>query len=66
MRAAGGSRPAPTSGMKLCIFVGLNVGGYVGWVLGEHLGLMTAFLGSGLGSCLGVYAGWKMARVYLG
>jgi hypothetical protein len=52
--------------MKLCIFVGLNVGGYVGWVLGEHVGLMTAFLVSSLGSLLGVYAGWKMAREYLG
>jgi hypothetical protein len=52
--------------MKLCIFVGLNVGGYVGWVLGEHIGLMTAFLVSGLSSVLGVYAGWKVAREYLG
>jgi hypothetical protein len=52
--------------MKLCIFVGMNVGGYVGWVLGEHIGLMTAFLVSGLGSVLGVYAGWKVAREYLG
>jgi hypothetical protein len=52
--------------MKLCIFVGLNVGSYIGWVLGEHVGLMTAFLVSGLGSVLGVYAGWKVAREYLG
>jgi hypothetical protein len=52
--------------MKLCIFVGLNIGSYIGWVLGEHVGLMTAFLVSGLGSVLGVYAGWKVAREYLG
>ena len=51
--------------MKLCIFIGLNVGGYVGWVLGEHIGIMTAFLVSGLGSALGIYAGWKFAREYL-
>jgi hypothetical protein len=51
--------------MKLCIFVGLNLGGYVGWILGEHIGLMTAFAVSSAGSLLGVYAGWKVARQYL-
>jgi len=51
--------------MKLCIFVGVNAGGYVGWVLGEHNGLMTAFLVSSLGSLIGVYLGWKVAREYL-
>jgi hypothetical protein len=51
--------------MKLCIFAGLNIGGYVGWILGEHIGLMTAFLVSSVGSLLGVYAGWRLAREYL-
>ena len=51
--------------MKLCIFVGLNVGGYVGWTFGEHIGFMTAFFVSGLGSLIGVYAGWRFAREYL-
>lgn len=51
--------------MKLCIFVGLNLGGYVGWELGEHVGLMTAFLVSGLGSAAGIWAGWRFAREYL-
>ncbi len=51
--------------MKLCIFVGLNVGGYVGWVLGEYIGTMTAYFVSGLGSVVGIYAGWKVAREYL-
>jgi len=51
--------------MKLCIFIGLNVGGYVGWVLGEQVGLMTAFLVGSLGSLLGIHAGWKVAREYL-
>ncbi len=52
--------------MKLCIFIGINVGGYAGWLLGEQIGLLTAFLVSGVGSILGVYAGWKVAREYLG
>jgi len=51
--------------MKLCIFVGLNAGGYAGWVLGEPMGIMTAFLVSSLGSAIGVYLGWKVARQYL-
>ena len=51
--------------MKLCIFIGVNLGGIIGWSLGEHVGLMTAFLLSGLGSVFGVYAGWWVAREYL-
>ena len=51
--------------MKLLIFVGLNVGGYIGWELGEPHGIMAAFLVSSLGSALGVIAGWKLARHYL-
>ncbi len=48
--------------MKLCIFVGINFGSYLGWELGEHFGTMTAFLLSGAGSVAGVMAGWWLAR----
>lgn len=51
--------------MKLLIFVGVNLGGYAGWELGEHFGMMSAFLLSGAGSVLGVIAGWWAARRYL-
>jgi chromate transport protein ChrA len=51
--------------MKLCIFVGVNLGGYVGWELCERFGLMIAFLASSAGSILGVVLGWKIARHYL-
>jgi hypothetical protein len=51
--------------MKFCIFVGVNVGGYIGWALCEQFGLMFAFFASGVGSVLGVYAGWRVARHYL-
>lgn len=49
---------------KLCIFVGTTLGGYVGWWSGEQcgFGFFANFLLSGLGSILGVYAGWKLAR----
>jgi outer membrane lipoprotein SlyB len=47
---------------KLCTFAGALVGGYVGWALGEGLGMIVAFLASGVGSVVGVYLGWKLAR----
>jgi hypothetical protein len=48
--------------MKLCIFIAVNLGGWAGWSLGEHFGLMTAFIASGVGSIIGVYLGWLLAR----
>ena len=54
-----------SSKMKLCIFTGINVGGYIGWSLSEPYGMLIAFLVSGVGSILGVYAGWWVARRYL-
>jgi uncharacterized membrane protein YfcA len=51
--------------MKLCIFIGANAGGMAGWWLGDHVGIMTAVVASGIGSILGVYAGWRVAREYL-
>lgn len=55
----------PLCSMKLCIFVGLNVGGYAGWVVGEPYGIWMAFAISSIGSIIGVIAGWKLARNYL-
>ena len=60
-----GSLRAYAGRMKFCIFVGVNVGGAIGWWLGEMNGIMTAFLLSGVGSIAGVYAGWKFAKSYL-
>jgi hypothetical protein len=50
---------------KLCILAGMTVLGWVGWWLGAKVGLMTAFLLSGAGSFLGIYAGWRIHRDYL-
>jgi hypothetical protein len=50
--------------MKLCIFVGTTLGGYLGWWLGEYFGFGAAFALSGLGSLAGVYAGWKVGLRY--
>ena len=51
---------------KLCIFIGMTAGSWVGWLLGDRFGMMTAFLISSLGSMVGVYLGWRIHRDYLG
>jgi len=48
--------------VKLCTFAGALSGGYAAWYLCEGLGIITAFIASGVGSAVGVYAGWKLAR----
>ena len=50
---------------KICIFVGMTVLGWIGWWIGSKLGLMTAFVLSGVGSLIGVYVGWRINRDYL-
>ena len=49
---------------KLCIFAGTTILGYAGWYVGELLGceFFGCFLISGLGSVVGVWAGWKVAQ----
>lgn len=52
--------------MKLCIFAGTTIGGILGGMLAGALGMDMLSLGnffvSGLGSIIGVYAGWKVAQ----
>jgi len=52
---------------RLLMFVGMTVGGYVGWWAGEYvgLGLMGAFLLSSVGSLVGIYAAWRVLTDYL-
>ena len=47
---------------KLCITGGTLVGGYLGGYLCSNLGMMTEVIVSGIGSIVGVYLGWKLAR----
>ena len=47
---------------KLLIFIGITVGGWVGWWLGERFGIMAAFVLSTLGSLGGVVLGWRIGR----
>jgi hypothetical protein len=52
--------------MKLCIFAGMTLGGMAGSALGGVFGWgmfdIGSFLLSGLGSVIGVFVGWKIAR----
>ena len=54
--------------MKLCIFAGTTIFGILGGLLATLLGMDTLSLGSfvlsGIGSMIGVYAGWKVAQHY--
>ena len=52
---------------RLLIFIGMTLGGYVGWRAGEYMGmgLTATFLVSSLGSAAGVYAAWRITRDYL-
>ncbi len=53
---------------RLLIFVGMTLGGYGGWWVGDYFGrgLMTTFLVSTLGSAVGVYFAWRIMRDYFG
>jgi uncharacterized membrane protein len=51
---------------RMLIFVGVILGGYVGWWAGDYLGLglLATFLVSTIGSIAGLYLAWRIAREY--
>ncbi len=51
---------------KVIGFAGAAVAGTAGWWLGHHVGLMTAFMVSTVGSGVGLYAGRRFARDHFG
>lgn len=46
---------------KMMGFIGATVGSAIGWWAGAHLGTMTAFIFSVLGTAAGVYGGKQLA-----
>jgi len=50
---------------KVMGLIGATVVGAAGWWAGEHVGLMTAFVLSMVGTGVGLYAGRRVAREYL-
>jgi uncharacterized membrane protein YeaQ/YmgE (transglycosylase-associated protein family) len=49
---------------KLLGFVGMTVGGWIGWKLGEPFSMFLAFLLSMVGTGLGLYWGHRIGRDY--
>jgi hypothetical protein len=50
---------------KICLMACITVFGWLGWVLGENLGIMTAYVLSVVGSIAGVLVGCRINRDYL-
>jgi hypothetical protein len=52
---------------RLLMFVGMTLGGWLGWWAGECMGfeLMGTFLISSFGSLVGVYVAWRVLTDYL-
>lgn len=46
-------------------FLGATIGGWLGWAAGVHVGLMTAWTLSVVGTAAGVYAGRRAADTLL-
>ena len=60
-------RQAEGGWMKtILVLLGSSLGGWAGWVLGEHFGMMAAFMVSMVGTALGVYAARWFIREYAG
>jgi len=52
--------------IKLLIWIGIFVGGWIGWYLGDLVGFefFGSFMVSSVGSIAGVIIGWKIANYY--
>jgi uncharacterized protein YcfJ len=50
---------------KVLSGLGAFIGGSVGWWIGGHIGIMTAFMISIVATGVGIYAGRRIAREYL-
>ncbi len=51
---------------KIIILLAVTILGGVGWALGAHIGVGTAWFFSSVGSLIGVYIGWRIGQAYLG
>lgn len=49
---------------KLFMLIGSTLGSYAGWWLGAHVGVMSAFIVSMVGTGLGIYGGRRIAQQY--
>lgn len=47
---------------KIVLFLSVTLFGWLGWMLGDRFGLMTAYFASVVGSLVGVYLGCRVNR----
>lgn len=50
---------------RLLNFLGMTIGGYIGWYLGQPISFFTAFMFSMVGTGLGLWGAIWVARRYL-
>lgn len=50
---------------KICLLVAITLCSWLGWMLGDSFGIMTAYLMSFAGSLAGVFLGCFINRQYL-
>jgi hypothetical protein len=50
---------------KIILLICITIFGWIGWWLGAHVGIMTAYLVSIGGSLCGVYVGVRINQEYL-
>jgi len=49
---------------KMLGLIGMTVGGWIGWAIGEPISFFTAFVLSMVGTGFGLYLGHKVSRNY--
>lgn len=52
--------------LKFSLLLALNVGGTVGWWIGEYLGVWSALLGSAAGSIVAILLVWRFREHFGG
>ena len=58
---------ASESGLSpMMVLIGMSVGGWIGWALGERFGMLVALLASLIGSAVALYFTRKLVRDFLG
>ena len=50
---------------RILVFFGMSAGSWVGWWLGNFVGLTTALVLSGIGGVVGVFVTIKLGQAYL-
>ncbi len=49
---------------RFCISIGISAMSWIGWELGEHIGIGSAMIGCFIGSVAGIWVGWKIHGIF--